>query len=95
MPRSLGERSIRFRTVSGIGHGEERKLVEEIKRVVGFDEMIGIDRPCRGACGDLSLSVSRTRNGSKDCSQRKERKQGWVVERQQRGCPLWNFFLAG
>ena len=46
MPRSLGERSIRFRTVSGIGHGEERKLVEEIKRVVGFDEMIGIDRPC-------------------------------------------------
>ena len=32
--------------MSGTGNSEERKGIEEIRRVVKFDEMIGIDRPC-------------------------------------------------
>ena len=43
----------KFRTVSGIGRGEERKLVEEIRRVVGFDEMIEIVRHCVEVYADV------------------------------------------
>ena len=39
--------------MSGIGRGEERKIVKEIRRVVGFDEMIGIDRPCVEVCTEI------------------------------------------
>ena len=39
--------------MSGIGRGEGRKLVEEIRRVVGIDEMIGIDRHCVEVCAKL------------------------------------------
>ena len=53
MPRSLGGGQPTFRTVSGIGRGEERKVVEEIRRVVGFDEMIGIDRHCVEVCAEI------------------------------------------
>ena len=39
--------------MSGIGRGEERKDVKEIRRVVGFDEMIGIDRPRVEVCAGI------------------------------------------
>ena len=35
----LGE-DARFRTMSGVGLVEERKAVEEIRRIVGLDEVI-------------------------------------------------------
>ena len=34
----------RIRTVSGVGPGEVRKLVEKIRRVICFDEVISVDR---------------------------------------------------
>ena len=34
----------RIRTMSGVGPGEVRKLVEKIRRVIRFDEVISVDR---------------------------------------------------
>ena len=60
--RHLGGVQPRCRTVSGVRPGEVRKLVEKIRRVIRFDEVISVDRVGHRLRGEWSLSVSRPRD---------------------------------